>query len=87
MVGARYEMQNATPKQMLMLLTRLGTGGKLVITGDPSQHDRPHTVNGLADLLARAGDAPSADLAVFAFHAQHVERHPFIRQVLKMYGV
>ena len=28
------EMQNATPSQMKMLLTRKGTGSKFVITGD-----------------------------------------------------
>ena len=34
------EMQNATPEQMKMLLTRIGTGSKIVVTGDLAQHDR-----------------------------------------------
>ena len=45
------EMQNSTPNQMLMLLTRMGEGSKLVITGDLDQSD--NTENGLKDLLNR----------------------------------
>jgi phosphate starvation-inducible PhoH-like protein len=33
------EMQNATPNQMKMLLTRVGQGTKLVVTGDLEQSD------------------------------------------------
>src|SRR5210317_841402 len=33
------EMQNSTPNQMRMLLTRIGEGTKLVITGDLEQSD------------------------------------------------
>ena len=40
------EMQNATPSQMKMLLTRLGEGSKMAVTGDLQQADRPST-NGL----------------------------------------
>ena len=34
------EMQNATPNQMKMLLTRIGTNSKMVVTGDLNQADR-----------------------------------------------
>ena len=34
------EMQNATPSQMKMLLTRLGEGSKMIVTGDTRQADR-----------------------------------------------
>ena len=44
------EMQNATPSQMKMLLTRLGTGSKMVVTGDLQQADRPSN-NGLLEFL------------------------------------
>ena len=33
------EMQNATPEQMKMLLTRIGPNSQLVVTGDLAQHD------------------------------------------------
>jgi len=42
------EMQNATPSQMKMLLTRLGTGSQMVVTGDLQQADRPSN-NGLLE--------------------------------------
>ena len=35
------EMQNATPSQMKMLLTRLGENSRMVVTGDLNQADRP----------------------------------------------
>jgi len=33
------EMQNATFEQIELTLSRLGAGGKLIITGDPAQND------------------------------------------------
>jgi phosphate starvation-inducible protein PhoH len=33
------EMQNSTPEQMLMLLTRIGNNSKIVISGDLAQTD------------------------------------------------
>lgn len=47
------EMQNATVDQVKMLLTRIGPGTKLVLTGDPMQHDRGYGSNGLSDFLER----------------------------------
>ena len=35
------EMQNSTPSQMKMLLTRLGENSQMVLTGDLDQHERP----------------------------------------------
>ena len=36
------EAQNTTSMQMKMVLTRLGEGSRMIITGDPSQIDLPH---------------------------------------------
>ena len=44
------EMQNATPNQCKMLMTRIGENSKIVITGDIEQADRIKGNNGLADL-------------------------------------
>eukprot|EP00854_Cymbomonas_tetramitiformis_P010428 gene10428-12333_t len=48
------EMQNSTGQQMKMLLTRLGNGSRMVITGDLDQSDR-HDIktNGLLDVRSR----------------------------------
>lgn len=84
------EFQNSTTSQMLALLTRIGKDSKLVITGDPSQHDRGFEVNGLKDLLQRIHDRPdvglAADVQVVEFRAEDVQRHPVIKKILKIYG-
>lgn len=41
------EAQNLTKSEMEAVLTRLGTGGKIVINGDPSQRDISEGVTGL----------------------------------------
>ena len=43
------EMQNATPGQMKMLLTRIGDDSRMAITGDIAQTDRKEYENGLMD--------------------------------------
>ena len=46
------EAQNATVPQMKMVLTRLGRGSRMVVTGDPSQTDLPNnTRSGLAHAI------------------------------------
>ena len=46
------EMQNSSPNQMLMLLTRIGKNSRMVITGDLAQSDKLH-YNGLKDLIEK----------------------------------
>jgi len=46
------EMQNSTPSQMFMLVTRLGINSRLVITGDLHQTDL-NKMNGLQDVTSR----------------------------------
>jgi phosphate starvation-inducible PhoH-like protein len=45
------EMQNSSPNQMFMLLTRLGENSKMIITGDPMQTS--NQMNGLQDILSK----------------------------------
>lgn len=83
------EMQNSTPEQMLMMLTRIGKNSKLVITGDPAQHDRGFERNGLMDLMKRLdieSEQEHHDIRVCQFTHEHVERHPVIKKVLRLYG-
>ena len=48
------EGQNTTVAQMKMFLTRMGTGSKIVVSGDTTQVDLPrHTRSGLTDAVAR----------------------------------
>ena len=45
------EMQNSSPNQMFMLLTRIGDKSKMIITGDPMQ--TVNTNNGLNDIVTK----------------------------------
>lgn len=80
------EMQNATVNQMKMLLTRLGEGSKMVVTGDLAQADRLSD-NGLinfCDLIARRGGLQHLDIV--EFDARDIERHAAVKEVLAIYG-
>lgn len=81
------EMQNSTVDQMLMLLTRIGSNSKLIITGDPNQHDRGFRENGLNDFITRI-DSHGGDnnIEIVKFNAEHVERHPVIKHIINIYA-
>lgn len=80
------EMQNATPAQAKMLMTRIGQNSRIVITGDVEQADRANGDNGLMDLCARLQSRPVSGIAVCELTARDVQRHPIIGSVLKLYG-
>jgi len=80
------EMQNATPEQMKMLLTRIGEGSSMVITGDLLQHDRGFEKNGLKDFIERFQKARKETMSICYFGKQHVERDPLVSEVLDIYG-
>ena len=80
------EMQNATPSQMKMLLTRLGTGSKMVVTGDLQQADRPEN-NGLLEFLNLYNNFKGhryVDLCQFT--VKDIERHEAVKEILAIYG-
>jgi phosphate starvation-inducible PhoH-like protein len=80
------EMQNATPNQMKMLLTRIGEGSRVVVTGDVEQTDRTMKDNGLLDLAARLEQQEVDGLRVCRLGSPDVQRHPIITRVLEVYG-
>lgn len=80
------EMQNATPSQMKMLLTRLGQGSKMVVTGDLQQADRP-SENGLLEFLGLYNNFENhryVDISHFTI--SDVERHEAVKEILSIYG-
>jgi phosphate starvation-inducible PhoH-like protein len=79
------EMQNSTPSQMKMLMTRIGEGSKMVIAGDGAQHDRGFEENGLADLVSRL-DLNSESIKHIMFTDDDVVRAEVIKEILKLYG-
>lgn len=79
------EMQNATQNQMKMLLTRLGEGSKMVVTGDLNQADRLKD-NGLIDFVEKSQGHSLEHLDVVYFDMKDIERHEAVREVLEVYG-
>tara|TARA_B100001059_G_scaffold213522_1_gene229455 strand:- start:687 stop:1409 length:723 start_codon:yes stop_codon:yes gene_type:complete len=79
------EMQNATPNQMKMLLTRLGEDSQMAVTGDLAQADRVKD-NGLIDFTDRLVQSNSAHIDIVNFGQGDIERHNAVKEVLKVYG-
>jgi phosphate starvation-inducible PhoH-like protein len=76
------EMQNSTPEQMRMLLTRLGEGSKMVVCGDVYQTDiMKH--NGLADAFELLQDIGKVGFVTLTEAA--IMRHPVIHEIEKRY--
>lgn len=81
------EMQNATPAQMKMLLTRIGDGSKIILTGDLAQTDRKASQNGLLDFKTLVAQAEKCKyVRGIEFSHAHIERHPAVAEILKIYG-
>jgi len=80
------EAQNATPSQLKMIMTRIGTGSKLIITGDIEQTDRKTSQNGLLDLIDRLNTYKVPGLTSCKFDIRDVQRHKIIEHVLKLYS-
>jgi len=79
------EMQNATPSQMKMLLTRIGDRSKVIVTGDLAQHDRGYEENGLWDFVQRLENNKSGMVGSISFGNKEIERHPAVAEVLRIY--
>jgi phosphate starvation-inducible PhoH-like protein len=80
------EMQNATPNQVKMLMTRIGEGSKIVITGDVEQADRNRGNNGLLDLCQRLQEGGVKGIAVCGLDNRDIQRHKIIDSVLNLYA-
>jgi phosphate starvation-inducible PhoH-like protein len=79
------EMQNATPNQMKMLLTRLGEGSRMAVTGDLAQADRLKD-NGLLDFTKLLEASQAAHLDIVQFTQGDIERHKAVKEILQIYG-
>jgi phosphate starvation-inducible PhoH-like protein len=79
------EMQNSSINQMKMMLTRIGEGTRLVITGDLEQNDRHGEVNGLEDFLSRFKGRKSDSITSVEFDCGDIERSEVVKEVLDIY--
>ena len=77
------EMQNATPNQMKMLLTRVGEGTKLIVTGDLAQSDLGPG-NGLEDLIYKMQCQDLQYIVHVEMEDGDIIRHPAVKEVLSI---
>lgn len=78
------EAQNATEMQFRMFLTRLGNGGKIIITGDDSQIDLPRNQNsGLLQAKRLLKDVPG--IGFVRMKPSDVLRHRLVREIISAY--
>jgi phosphate starvation-inducible protein PhoH and related proteins len=78
------EAQNATSMQMKMVLTRLGEGSRMIVTGDPSQVDLPPgQKSGLIEAIRILKDVEG--VGHVAFSHQDVVRHELVKRIVRAY--
>ncbi len=78
------EAQNASRLQMKMLLTRLGEGSRMAVTGDPSQVDLLNTRDsGLAHAVRLLEGVES--VAVARLTVADIVRHPLVGRIVAAY--
>lgn len=78
------EAQNTTAAQMKMFLTRLGSGSRMVITGDLSQIDLPNGVtSGLREAVETLEGLPG--IGITRFESRDVVRHPLVARIVDAY--
>jgi phosphate starvation-inducible PhoH-like protein len=80
------EAQNTTTEQMKMVLTRIGFGSKVVITGDITQIDLPQgKTSGLVEAISVLSNVEG--IAFSYFDEKDVVRHRLVQSVIKAYDV
>ena len=78
------EAQNTTVSQMKMFLTRMGTGSKIVVSGDITQIDLPpNSKSGLVDGLQRLGGLEG--ISSVKLTRADIVRHPLVQQIVNAY--
>ena len=78
------EMQNSSPNQMKMLLTRIGENSKLVITGDLDQSDYGHN-NGFRDFFERISGKKWKNISWISFLSEDIQRSEIVKTIIKIY--
>ncbi|MEZ5987942.1 MAG: PhoH family protein [Planctomycetota bacterium] len=78
------EAQNTTVSQMRMVLTRMGEGSKVVVTGDVTQVDLPQGVpSGLVDAVERLHAVKG--ITVVELGKADIVRHPVVQGIVEAY--
>jgi phosphate starvation-inducible PhoH-like protein len=68
-----------------MFLTRLGIGGKMIVTGDLTQIDLPPTQHsGLRDAIERFRTIKG--IRIIEFNDKDIVRHPLVKHIVSAYA-
>jgi phosphate starvation-inducible PhoH-like protein len=79
------EAQNTTASQMMMFLTRMGHGSKVIVTGDDSQVDLPEDVtSGLTDARDRLKGIKG--ISFVTLEREDIVRHRLVQNIVDAYG-
>lgn len=93
------EMQNSTPNQMKMLLTRIGSKSKLIVTGDINQTDiSADKISGLSDIVDKTkryalfmrnkyGEHTDKSVQIIEFDNKDIERSKVVKKILDIYNI
>lgn len=78
------EAQNTSVPQIRMFLTRLGLGGKMIVTGDLTQVDLPPSQrSGLRDALEKLDHIEG--ISIVHFQEKDIVRHPLVTKIVHAY--
>ena len=86
------EMQNSSPTQMKMILTRMGENSKIVVNGDTSQCDLKIEENGLKNFISIVNkhyenlyEMYNNKIGIVEFDIKDVKRSEFVQNILEIY--
>ena len=78
------EAQNTTPAQIRMFLTRMGRGTKMIITGDMTEIDLPHSQkSGLIEALHILSDVEG--IGIVNLTQKDIVRHKLVTRIVDAY--
>jgi phosphate starvation-inducible PhoH-like protein len=82
------EMQNSSPNQMYMLLTRIGTNSRMVITGDLEQSDKFEN-NGLKNLIEKIElfnkKNNLENIKLIKLNSSDIQRSQLVESIINLY--
>jgi len=77
------EAQNTTWKQLMLFVTRMGSGSKVLIAGDVSQYDIQRDMMALMKFKEMVADIKG--VGIFEFNSQDIMRHSILIEITERY--
>ena len=81
----RDEAQNATFKQLMLFVTRMGKDSKVIVTGDVSQHDIAASRVSLPDFINLIGNVKGVGTHIF--NDRDIVRAKILQDIVKRYDL